>query len=178
MRILSNLRSLQLLGAFLLFCGLGGTVGSALALEHIGGFVPCELCLLERVPYYIGLGLLALAFFTVLCGFSPKFAAALFLCVALLMLYDAGLSLYHVGVELKYWPGPVSCSSPSLANLPAQASSLLENLNKTRITPCNVPAGYIFGISFAGWGCIAAVIFTCCAAFAAYFPFYARRKYG
>ncbi len=28
------------------------TVGSALGFQHIGGYTPCALCLLQRDPYY------------------------------------------------------------------------------------------------------------------------------
>ena len=39
------------------------SVGSALGFEHIGGYIPCALCLLQRIPYYVSLpvGLVAIA---------------------------------------------------------------------------------------------------------------------
>ena len=40
--------------------GLAAILG-ALAFQFIGGLYPCELCLTQRWPYYIGLPLLALA---------------------------------------------------------------------------------------------------------------------
>ncbi|KAA6405754.1 disulfide bond formation protein B [Candidatus Tokpelaia sp.] len=175
MRLLSDIRLLQGSFAALLCVVLTGTVALALALQYIGGFLPCELCLLERIPYYIGASLAALAFVAALCRCPPKWVAFLFIFIALLMFYDAALSVYHVGVELKYWPGPDGCS---LAAAQAQqAGSLLDSLNDSaRIIPCEVPAGYIFGISFAGWNALATFFFALCAVFAARFPLTRARR--
>ena len=41
--------------AGLLSLGMAATVGGALAFEHIGGYIPCALCLLQRDPYYYGI---------------------------------------------------------------------------------------------------------------------------
>ena len=30
--------------------GMAATVGGALAFEHIGGYIPCALCLMQRTP--------------------------------------------------------------------------------------------------------------------------------
>jgi len=175
MRLLSDIRLLQGSFAALLCVLLTGTVALALALQYIGGFLPCELCLLERIPYYIGAGLAALAFIAALCRYPPKWVAFIFILIALFMFYDSALSVYHIGVELKYWPGPAGCS---LAAAQAQqAGSLLDSLNDSvRIIPCEVPAGYIFGVSFAGWNAFATFFFALCAVFAARFSFTRARK--
>ena len=51
----------QTLSAGLLTVGLAATVGIALGFEHIGGYIPCMLCLEQRTPYYIGVPLMLLA---------------------------------------------------------------------------------------------------------------------
>ena len=40
---------------------MAATVGTALGFEHIGGYIPCKLCLEQRTPYYVGVPLMALA---------------------------------------------------------------------------------------------------------------------
>ena len=42
---------------------LGGaaTIGGALFIEHALGVKPCELCLVQRIPYYAGVPLAAVA---------------------------------------------------------------------------------------------------------------------
>lgn len=176
MRIPTNLRALQAVFAALLLAGLAGTVATALALQYIWGFLPCELCLLERIPYYAGAALMVFALAALRFRSPPKWAAVLFVITGLLMLADAALSLYHVGVELKYWAGPTACSSFALSALPADTNALLANLNSLNIIPCDRPAGYIFGLSFAGWNAVATFAFALFAAFAAWFPFIWGRK--
>ena len=53
----------QVLGALFLAVAMAATVGTALGFEHIGGYIPCALCLMQRTPYYIGVpvALVALA---------------------------------------------------------------------------------------------------------------------
>jgi len=171
----SDSRSWQIILSLLLFWGLVCTVGAALALQYIGGFLPCELCLLERMPYYAGAVLMVIAFLAA-CARRPRLAWLMFILTAALMFYDFGLSVYHVGVELHYWPGPSACSSANAGALPARASDLMAGLNMARIIPCDVAGGYIFGISFAGWNAIACLGFAIFAAFAAWFPFRVGRE--
>ncbi|MBU6500207.1 MAG: disulfide bond formation protein B, partial [Rhodospirillales bacterium] len=76
-------------------------LGTALASQWYGGLVPCALCLVERWPYRIaiGLGLVGLV--------VPRPLARLALAlVGLSMLGAAGAGGVHVGVENKWWPSP------------------------------------------------------------------------
>jgi len=41
--------------------GMALVVGGALAFEHIGGYIPCALCLQQRTPYYVGIPVALLA---------------------------------------------------------------------------------------------------------------------
>ncbi|TIS76287.1 MAG: disulfide bond formation protein B, partial [Mesorhizobium sp.] len=47
--------------AVFLAVAMAATVGSALAFQHLGGYIPCKLCLEQRTPYYIGVPLMLLA---------------------------------------------------------------------------------------------------------------------
>ncbi|RVD51176.1 disulfide bond formation protein B, partial [Mesorhizobium sp. M8A.F.Ca.ET.023.02.2.1] len=47
--------------ALFLAVAMAATVGSALGFQHIGGYIPCHLCLEQRTPYYIGVPLMVLA---------------------------------------------------------------------------------------------------------------------
>src|SRR5690606_19936643 len=92
--------------AFLL--GLLAILG-ALAFEFIGGLYPCELCLTQRWPYYIGLPLLALGL-VVWDRLPAPMRGALVAGVAALFAWGAMVGVYHAGVEWRFWPGPQSCS--------------------------------------------------------------------
>src|SRR3974377_26216 len=83
-------------------------LGLALASEYWGGLVPCALCLWERWPYRVAIGLALLA------ALLPQRAARpLLFLVGLTMLADAALAVVHVGVEQRYWPSPLpECAAP------------------------------------------------------------------
>src|SRR6516162_3770752 len=72
------------------------------------GYKPCPLCLEQRIPYYAAVpGGLAAAY---LMHRAPKFAAALLAAVSAVLLYNAGLGVYHAGAEWHFWPGPDTCT--------------------------------------------------------------------
>lgn len=77
-----------------------------LGIAYYGEFwmqlVPCELCLLERLPYkaVLVLGLLAMLF-----GGLP--ARLLLTLAGLAMLVNIGISGLHVGVEFHWWASPL-----------------------------------------------------------------------
>jgi disulfide bond formation protein DsbB len=51
----------QTLTAALLALAMAAVVGTALGFQHLGGYIPCKLCLEQRLPYYVGVPLMALA---------------------------------------------------------------------------------------------------------------------
>ncbi|AOX20696.1 dihydrolipoamide acyltransferase [Kozakia baliensis] len=76
--------------------------------EHILEYVPCELCLLERMPWRIllVLGVLAL----LIPGRIGFWSAVLSIPV---LVIDIGLAILHGGVEHKWWQSPLpSCHAP------------------------------------------------------------------
>jgi disulfide bond formation protein DsbB len=82
----------------------------ALAFQHIGGYQPCALCLMQRTPYYVGIPLAAAAALAAWARAPRLLTAAAFGLFAALMAYNAGLAVYHSGVERKLWEGPASCA--------------------------------------------------------------------
>jgi disulfide bond formation protein DsbB len=88
---------------------------AALGFEHLGGYQPCALCLMQRTPYYLGIPAAAIAALAVWMRASRPLIIVLFAAVAVLFLYNAGLAAYHAGVEWRFWEGPASCA-PSVAS--------------------------------------------------------------
>ena len=124
------------------------TVGAALVLQYGYGYVPCKLCLTERLPYYaaVPLGLVAL--------FAPERLARLALGLAALgLLYGAGVGIYHAGAEWGFWPGPTDCGGGTGAN-PAAVSDFMNSLQSVRVVDCSVAALRVLGISLAGWSAL------------------------
>ncbi|MGU3540184.1 disulfide bond formation protein B [Methylobacterium sp. A54F] len=136
--------------ALLVLAGSALTVGGALFFEHGLGYVPCKLCLTERIPYYAALPLAALAVI------APERLARLLLGLAAAgLLYGAGLGAYHAGAEWGFWPGPSDCGGGSGAN-PSDVGAFLDTLKTTRVVDCSTAAWRLAGISLAGWNAVIA----------------------
>jgi disulfide bond formation protein DsbB len=128
-------------------------VGSALAIEHIGGIPPCPLCLDQRIAYYAAIPLAALA--VLLARSAPLWSRLLLAVVAAGFLFNAGLGVYHAGIEWGFWPGPDACSG--MAPLATSADALLESLKKPSVVRCDAAALRILGISLAGYSALLSV---------------------
>ncbi|WP_342153211.1 disulfide bond formation protein B [Methylorubrum sp. SB2] len=137
------------------------TVGAALVFEHGFGYVPCKLCLTERVPYYLAAPLAMIAAFL-----PPRPARFLLGLVALVLLYGAGLGVYHAGAEWEFWPGPSDCGGGSGAG-PADVGDFLKSLESVRPVDCTAAAWRFLGISLAGWNALIAAALSLVAAAAA-----------
>ncbi len=122
------------------------TILAALASQYIGGLVPCDLCLKQRMPYYIAIPLLILY---LILPLTPLQRIIMFF-VAVVFASGAGLAFYHAGVEYKFWPGPASCSGVSFA-MPETIDALAQQLKNPHIMSCDTPAWQLFGISMAGY---------------------------
>jgi len=147
-------RSHHTLTALLLAIAMALVVGSALAFEHIGGYIPCALCLEQRVPYYIGAPLMFVAAIISKAG-GPSWAVRGLLAVGgLLMLYGLYLGIYHSGVEWHWWEGPASCATSADA-VTKDVGSLLGELSSKKPPSCDAAALRVLGLSFAGWNVLA-----------------------
>lgn len=153
----ARLASLDARRAALLVAAIAAaTLAGAWAFEK-AGYLPCELCLLQRKPYYAAI-LVGLA-----AGFAPPRAARWGLALlALIFVASAGFGLYHAGVEWGAWPGPTACSGSAPPG--GSAQDLLKQLDAVQIMRCDQVALRILGLSLAGWN---AIISSGLAAFAA-----------
>jgi disulfide bond formation protein DsbB len=116
--------------------------------QYVMGLVPCEICYVERWPWYAAVlitgGLLA---------FRPPallpWAPALLI---LLFLASVAIGVYHVGVEQHIFAGPDACTGPTL-----HGNSIEELTRQLRATPavrCDEPQWTLFGVSLAGWNVV------------------------
>lgn len=132
-----------------------GVIVAALAFEHLGGYVPCPLCLQQRYAYYAGIPLLFLALVLVSAD-ERRSAALVFLLVALAFLANAGLGVYQAGAEWKYWPGPDTCGGGQA--ITGNAGDLLEKLATTQVVRCDEAQWRLAGLSFAGWNVVLSMV--------------------
>lgn len=137
------------LGAAILLAA-AAALAAALAYEHLGGYAPCPLCLVERYAYYFALPAASLALLLLWRGAAG--GAALFLAIALVFLANAGLGAYHAGAEWKFWAGPPTCGG--LQPIASSPDSLLEQLRTARVIRCDEAPWRLAGLSFAGWNAV------------------------
>lgn len=143
--------------ASVLAIGMAATVGIALGFQHLGGYIPCALCLLQREPYYWGIPVALAALATAAFRLPPAVSRGLLAIVGIMMIIGAGMGVYHSGVEWGFWEGPATCST-SANGMTTDAGNLLNDLNAIKGPSCTDAALRVLGLSFAGWNVIASVI--------------------
>ncbi len=126
------------------------TIISALIFEYGFGYQACELCYLQRKPWYF-----MMSYALLLSLFAAKGEVRVvrwgLLVAGLVLLGEMGLAIWHAGIEWKWWPGPASCTRTQ--NL----TGALPDLSK-RVILCDEAAVRIFGISLAGWNAVVSLL--------------------
>lgn len=127
------------MGAALVLAASGAiALGIAAWAEYGLGMAPCGLCLWERWPYRVLLGLGVIA--ALVRGRLRQ--AVLWLGVPVL-LAAIGLSLVHVGVEQGWWPSPLpECQAPVFHG--GTFAERLAAMPLRPAKPCDAPA-YLAG---------------------------------
>ena len=121
------------------------------------GFEPCILCLHERKPFFaiIALTALALTIFK-----SPLYKKIAFFSSLLLLLTNATIATYHVGVEQKIFKGPSTCSSSNLNDFD-NLEDLKAAMAKTKAIRCDEPSFFFLNLSMAAWNLIFCLFLFC-----------------
>jgi disulfide bond formation protein DsbB len=137
------------------------TIAGAFVFQALG-YAPCELCLKERIPYYVGIAVAVLTVMLATRGprrlLSPAFAG-LFVIFAASAVFGA----YHAGIEWGFWPGPSSCTGAI-----AKAGSMqdfLHQLHTIKVVRCDAVAVRILGLSLAGWNAVISALLAGIAVF-------------
>ncbi len=133
----------------LLLAASAGVLGTAYVFQYGFGIQPCKLCLYQRIPWW-SLGGLASAMILVR-GQTGWLRAGLWLG-ALLMLANAGIAGYHVGVEQAWWAGPTSCSAPTGGAL--TFDELKSQILSGPVVRCDKIPWQLFGVSMAGYNLV------------------------
>lgn len=131
-------------------------LAAAFIAQYGFGLRPCELCLTQRVPYAV---VIALALAALGLKLDVKaLRIVLWLCF-LAFAIDAGIALYHVGVEQHWWAGPQACTAGS--GTVTSIEDLAAMLSKPADVPqCDKPAWLLFGVSMAGYNLLACLIMS------------------
>ena len=145
------------------------TIAGAWGSQLIGGLVPCELCLEQRLAYYWGLPVLALVL--ILWNRLPLTVWYIGIAIAAaIFLWSTYMGGYHAGVEWGFWPGPTACTGTGggLSCNDLSAGTI------ERIVPCDEVQFRFLGISLAGYNALLSALIVLLLLGAMFFQ--ARRK--
>jgi disulfide bond formation protein DsbB len=148
------------------FLGLATILGAWTA-QLAFNMIPCKLCLQQRVPYYVGLPIVALAIAVALYGVPSRWVRLVMAAAAVVFAVSVYLGINHAGVEWGWWPGPSDCGTTGAAGAIRTTEDLLNQLQGIHIVSCTQAAWRFLGLSFAGWNAVVSVILTVGAAYAA-----------
>jgi disulfide bond formation protein DsbB len=121
----------------------------ALASQYIGHLKPCHLCIWQRIPYFIILvfSIIAIA----------KSNIKIFLTTTIITIHafliDAGIAVYHVGVEKHWWVNSDCSSTLNMSSFEALRTSILN----TPAVACDQVQFEFLGVSMAGWNFVYAI---------------------
>ena len=116
-------------------------LSSAYFIEYILNYKPCNLCLIERLPYF-------LAIIIIFLGISlNRFEKIIFISLGLIFTSATILSLYHVGIEKGFFEESLVCVSNNDINILSK-EDLLKEFQKT-VVSCKDVEFTLFGLSLA-----------------------------
>jgi disulfide bond formation protein DsbB len=136
MSILKKRNSLNLI---LLFCV--SALIAAYIIEYILGHQPCNLCLIQRIPYITVIIIISL------CLFFKKFEKITLITLSLVFFLATLLSIYHFGIEQGFIKDSLVCNLN--AENPTLTKEALLNQLKEITTSCKNVTFRIFGLSLA-----------------------------
>ena len=143
--------SKNLLIKFIFFVSIIALV-SAFFIEYVLGHQPCNLCVLERIPYLLAIIIVFLNYKFIL---FEKFFILLF---TIIFLVSAALSLYHLGIEQGFIQGSLVCDLKSGSNLLSK-EEILKQLQEKSVS-CKDVTFKIFGLSLTSYNILISLLIT------------------
>ena len=127
-------------------------LASAFFIEYKLGHQPCNLCILERIPYL-------LAILLILLNYKFNHLEKYFLLLlAIIFLIATILSLYHLGIEQGFIQESMVCDLKSGSNLLSKEDILKQLQEKT--VSCKDVTFKIFGLSLTTYNILISLLIT------------------
>ncbi len=112
---------------------------SAYFLEYILGYQPCNLCLIERIPYVLSIIL-------IITNLIIKRNEKIFiLLLMLIFVFSFLVSFYHFGIEQGFFKESTVCGLKNVSDLISK-EEIIKQLNEKTIS-CKDVTFKVFGIS-------------------------------
>ena len=125
-------------------------LSSAFSIEYILGHQPCNLCILERIPYLLALIIIVLNY---------KFInLEKYFILSLILIFFAAtiLSLYHLGIEQGFIEESLVCDLKNGSNLLSK-EDILKQLQETNVS-CKDVTFKILGLSLTSYNIIISIL--------------------
>ena len=114
---------------------------AAYFVEYILGYKPCNLCLIERLPYFFAIVIIFL-YLTI-----NRFEKLIFIFLGLIFASGTILSFYHFGIEQGFFKESLVCiSNDEISSLDKE--DLIKELQK-KVVSCKDVQFTLFGLSLA-----------------------------
>ena len=121
-------------------------------IQYALGHKPCNLCLIERIPYIASVILISLIFII------NKFKKFITLIILLFFIFGAIVSFYHFGIEQGFFKESLVCDLGNNANLSKE--QLLKQLENSSIVSCKDVTFRVLGFSLATINTIISIILS------------------
>jgi len=115
---------------------------TAYFIEYALGYQPCNLCLIERIPYGLSIVLISIIF---IIKRNEKF---FILLLTLIFTFSFLISIYHLGIEQGFIEESSVCGLKNTAESISK-EEILKQLNEINIS-CKDVTFRIFGLSLTG----------------------------
>ena len=125
---------------------------SAFFIEYVLGHQPCNLCILERIPYLLAIIIILLNF-----KFS-HYEKFFILLLSIIFLAGTIISLYHLGIEQGFIQESLVCDLKSGSNLLSK-EEILKQLQEKNVS-CKDVTFKIFGLSLTSYNILISLLIT------------------
>ena len=123
---------------------------SAFFIEYILGHQPCNLCILERIPYFLAIIVILLNYKFI------EFEKFFILFLTIIFLFGTVLSLYHLGIEQGLIQESLVCDLKSGSNLLSK-EEILKQLQEKSVS-CKDVTFKIFGLSLTSYNILISLL--------------------
>ena len=117
------------------------SLSTAYFIQYVLGHKPCNLCIIERIPYIAAIILISLIF---ILNRYQKIISSLIL---VFFIFGAVVSFYHFGIEQGFFSESLVCDLGNSRAL--NKEELLNQLKKTEIVSCKDVTFRFLGLSLA-----------------------------
>ena len=120
--------------------------------QYVLDHKPCNLCLIERIPYIASIILISLIFIL------NKFEKIISIIILFFFIFGAIVSFYHFGIEQGFFSESLVCDLGNNANLSKE--QLLKQLESSSIVSCKDVTFRVLGFSLATINTIISIILS------------------